>query len=635
MIVMLSDASDVLLGWKELLPRTPLRGGPVPGSKLPPFVRRPLLDDEAGFTSEDLDGHLMTLGEYLCMYLFVWSDVLWDASTVPGFDVVVATVKANVSADDFDDVWKVTLLTKLASIRSDIKSLGAFAGGLKEVRRVLANIPSYMICDDHEVTDDWNMTLDICVGMYNNFLGRRVVKNGIVAYSLCQHWGNVPEQFLESNASLPGTTLLKVLDGGDAARYETNSDKLDSLASVHTADKVKAASGVFHDAGSLIFNYTVEGPGHQVIVTDTRTWRSFPRPGLAAPDLLPIQQFIQQIQQIQPPTAGRALLVVVSTNAPPVQPIRSATRNDWIANHVEHFPDVYEAWDLPTLAFDRLIKSLSDRLPRVGAELRGPAILLSGDVHIAFASRLLYKATARLEDPQNTPATAVVAQLVASSIRKQTDKTLGMDEDGYEYAPHWFLHPLIGPHVQEYYAGWINVPPVIRTKVGRELHMVDMQEAGMGGVFPVLLDVTVSADRPSVRVTDEIELARAPDYLYQLDYLANTKGSSVALNPTPLPALGSGATADQRKQAVAAFNTATGNYRQYNKNPGFKQQIVGVNNIGEVTFAWPGTDQKKVIHTVRWYHPYLPTVYFVDYVVDLDPNSAAFPYKPKPFKVVP
>lgn len=41
-----------------------------------------------------------------------------------------------------------------------------------------------MIYDDHEVTDDWNMTLDICLKLYGNALGRRVVKNALVAYSL-------------------------------------------------------------------------------------------------------------------------------------------------------------------------------------------------------------------------------------------------------------------------------------------------------------------------------------------------------------------------------------------------------------------------------------------------------------------
>ena len=73
--------------------------------------------------------------------------------------------------------------------------LALFRKDLQDVRRMLANIPSYMICDDHEVTDDWNMTRDTCKSLYGHPLGLRVAQNALVAYSLCQHWGNVPEVF--------------------------------------------------------------------------------------------------------------------------------------------------------------------------------------------------------------------------------------------------------------------------------------------------------------------------------------------------------------------------------------------------------------------------------------------------------
>ena len=59
---------------------------------------------------------------------------------------------------------------------------------LPKVRRALANIPTYMIFDDHDVTDDWNMTLKFCNAVYNSDLGRRVVQNALVAYALCL-WG--------------------------------------------------------------------------------------------------------------------------------------------------------------------------------------------------------------------------------------------------------------------------------------------------------------------------------------------------------------------------------------------------------------------------------------------------------------
>ena len=370
MLVMLTDASDVLLGWQETLPVPASHGGPLKAHDLSPFLRDSTLED-AGFTSEDLICHLMALGEYLSMYLFVWADVLWNSNTIPSFADVVANVRTNVDPRVFKR-WDAFLEVKQQGVESQIVQLQMFATVLPEVRRALANIPSYMICDDHEVTDDWNMTFDIAVKLHGDPLGRRILRNGIVAYSVCQHWGNVPEQFLEVDATLPGTRLLKLLSGGTAATYESNAATIDGIVAIHSGAEIAARKAVYHDAGSLIFNYTVEGPGHQVIVTDTRTWRSFPRRGGEAPDLLPPHQFAAQIQQVQPPTGTRALLVVISTNAPPVQPIRSATCHDWLANHLQHFPDIHEAWDLPTVAFDRLIKALTDRLPQPSGETPRP-----------------------------------------------------------------------------------------------------------------------------------------------------------------------------------------------------------------------------------------------------------------------
>ncbi|WP_028064029.1 hypothetical protein [Solirubrobacter soli] len=600
LLLLLTDASDVLLGWQETMPAPAGKA-----NQLPPHTRRKLLDS-CGFTSEDLDAHLMALGEYLAMYLFVWSDVLWGAAGVPTYEDVVAKLPAGTKPPD------------RKSIDGHIGNLKSFATGLDEVRRVLANVPSYMICDDHEVTDDWNMTLDIAVGLYGNAVGRRVVKNGVVAYTLCQHWGNAPEQFTDPNQ--PGSKLLALLDKGDATRYETNSAALDSLTSVHTGDQIKARKAVFHDPGSLIFNFTVEGPGHQVIFTDTRTWRSFPLGGSEAPDLLPPEQIAAQISQIQPPTAGRALIVVLTTNAPPVEPIRSATRHEWITNHVSHFPDVHEAWDLPSTAFDRLIKALSDRLPTVAGELRGPVILLSGDVHFGFASRMLYKAAKRFEDTGTKPATAVVAQLVSSSLRKQTQSTLDLGTQGYTYAPKWFIKPLMGPHETEYYAGW-NVPP------GAVVKAVRIQVTG-----PKFVDMSLRKSG-TLKLEPAFRPKTVPDHIYQLDYLLTTKGASTPQAPAPLPALPSGGTPDQRKQALQAFNVATGNYRQYNTDSAFTREIVGVNNVGEVTFEWPDGDRKKVIHTVRWIDPRSNQLRFVDYAVDLDPNSTAFPFRPDVFAV--
>ena len=229
------DASDVLLGWKETAAAAGIaRRTLEPANELPPLMRRETLN-EAEFTSEDLDSHLCLASTCAC----TCSCGRRCCGTRPRCRPSPTWSRRASKASESSRARSVLPKTEQSTIETDIKNLQSFAGGLTDVRRVLANVPSYMICDDHEVTDDWNMTLDICVGMYGNALGRRVIKNGIVAYSLCQHWGNAPEQFAEATASLPGTTLLSLLDKGNAStvRDERGEDRLDRVGAHRRPDQ--------------------------------------------------------------------------------------------------------------------------------------------------------------------------------------------------------------------------------------------------------------------------------------------------------------------------------------------------------------------------------------------------------------
>ncbi len=52
-----------------------------------------------------------------------------------------------------------------------------------------------MIFDDHDVTDDWNLSANWKRKVWNAPLGRQVVAIGLTAYWLVQGWGNVPSSF--------------------------------------------------------------------------------------------------------------------------------------------------------------------------------------------------------------------------------------------------------------------------------------------------------------------------------------------------------------------------------------------------------------------------------------------------------
>jgi hypothetical protein len=657
-LLMLTDAADVLLGWKEALPVADKHGGAKTAEQLPPFLRRPILKD-AGFTSEDLDSHLMSFGEYLCMHLFVWSDVLWpakkDKKDMPGFGDLEAVTRPQLADHKAVNKWLIARgqhhdherfqgKKKKDDKDTEADKIEMFRKALPQVRRALANVPSYMIFDDHEVTDDWNMTRKFCKKIYGNDLGLRVIQNALVAYTLCQHWGNAPEQFDllgQAAAELPGRNLLALVEGGSAERYKQNSAALRTLVSVHDDAVVQGrpAHGLFHEAKALVFNYTVEGPAHQVIFTDTRTLRTFPDEDKGGV-LLSGEQMLEQIGRT-PATGERALLVVLTTNAPAVQQIRSARRIDFLINCFEHFPDVYEAWELPSLPFDRLMVALTNKLPLVDGQRTGAVILLSGDVHHSFASRLLYKAKARFEDVKPQPANSVIAQLVASSFRKQTDMTLGLHREGYGYVPGSFAdllgilklalgHLVLPSHRREGYAGW-------NTLAGSERAIGQRGREVAGAWVPL---VTLRLDQPTIHVSPDgfflgvaIDPEEAPDYSYTLDYLVPTRNTVPTEPPPPIPVLGLGASQQDRMKAAAAFHAATRQYRKYNASDKQVAKIIGVNNLGELTFDWDVNDRRKrkVNHTLHWRLDKTDLVQVSDYVVSLDPDDLGFPeIKPRP-----
>jgi hypothetical protein len=592
-------------------------------------MRRELLAS-VGFTSEDLDAHLIGLGEYICMYVFVWSDVLWLA-TPPAFSDVVANLRTNLEVEHLPP----GVLPPDNSIETHIGRLSNFVKTLPAVRRVLANIPSYMIFDDHEVTDDWNMTREFCRKVYGSELGLRVVQNGLVAYTLCQHWGNAPEEF--EGTSQPGPALLHLLDTANptaadafkqkAADYDRFSKDIRKLLAVHDAAAVRGRddSAVFHDdTSSLRYDFSVEASKHQVIFTDTRTWRSFPNNADGTHLLTKNRQTDQFKQQIldAPDTLDRLLFVVLTTNAPPVQPIRAATRHDRITNNVQHIPDLYEAWDLPSESFDRLLVALTSKLPLDASQQHtGPVILLSGDVHHSFATRIIYRATKRYEDDaQPRPATAVIAQLVASSIKKQTDSTVAFQRSYYA-APHpWISQRMIRHTLTEGYVGW-NFPKgskktVYKFSLGAVPRFVEKDKG----------TVDVSQAEPLADYDSRtVELIEAPHYRYRVDYLLPTTQFVQAPAPS-IPPLPPGSSLEQRKNAARAFDTANKRYRYNNLNS--PPKVVGVNNFGEIKLDWGAADSRKVNHVLHWWDNTDSKLKLTTYSVRLDINSPTDPEFP-------
>lgn len=130
----------------------------LPASLALPSVgnRENFVTNYAKFTSGESRNHLVTFPEYLGMYGLMWNINNW--SNLPS-------------------------------------ELAHFTSTLVKVRRLLANIPTYMIFDDHDVTDDWNLSVKWKEDVKAFKLGKRIVANGLAAYWLCQGYGNHPDRY--------------------------------------------------------------------------------------------------------------------------------------------------------------------------------------------------------------------------------------------------------------------------------------------------------------------------------------------------------------------------------------------------------------------------------------------------------
>jgi len=87
------------------------------------------------------------------------------------------------------------VLKGLSPDKEGVKNIKRFIESLPAVTRPMANAAIYMIFDDHEVTDDWNLYKQWTEKVLASDSGRRMVTNALTAYWLCQAWGNDPSRF--------------------------------------------------------------------------------------------------------------------------------------------------------------------------------------------------------------------------------------------------------------------------------------------------------------------------------------------------------------------------------------------------------------------------------------------------------
>ena len=245
------------------------------------------------------------------MYLHAWSPTLW-----PTVMPTVAEIYAGQTPAEREEGEK-----RWGEQHNTL--MDGFHKTLTDVRRLLANVPSLMQFDDHEITDDWYRNLHWLIKSQDpatpaGKFGRTVVRNGLAAFVVFQLWGNTPERFVSTAASTAGAEILQRLgvwhqDRGaaDTTTKKTLQELEQFLGLPEPATFVStgAPAGPVTHATRIDYHFSHEWQNHQVLFLDTRTMRVTP-PGKDAnhPPMLisGAAAYTKQFAGTRKPGPGRA-----------------------------------------------------------------------------------------------------------------------------------------------------------------------------------------------------------------------------------------------------------------------------------------------------------------------------------------
>jgi hypothetical protein len=325
------------------------------------YGRAAVASENAKFTSGHADNHLMSLGEWVAMYLLAWNESNWPA-TLPAAEEAVP--------DGFGS--RATVLKLRSRYNVEVRNLERARAAIPRLRRLFANIPTYMIFDDHDVTDDWNLNLDWRDAVYGNPTGRRAVANALASYWAFQGWGNHPDAFPPDFKAMVETHA----SAGDSERTDSALWSFDRWS----------------------YHIPCDTP---IVVVDTRTQRDYDS-GEGAARLVGASERrrIVELARAAGHRPGGPLIIV---SAVPVFGLElQERRQKFLVGKLGPYEIDFEAWHSNLQGLVDFLHLLIDDL-----ELH-TCLILSGDVHYGLNARARFS----IRDNELT-----ILQLVSSSLK--------------------------------------------------------------------------------------------------------------------------------------------------------------------------------------------------------------------------
>ncbi len=267
-----------------------------------------------------------------------------------------------------------------------------------DVRQVLACMPTYMIFDDHEITNNWNITPQWCAMLLKNGQ-EQVLVDGLIAYWVYQGWGNITQR---DDTRYP---LLRLMQEGE----QSGEDMLETLRSLITREVGGERIGRWHyeiqtvppifvlDARSertSVFTQQqddIYGPARILSKAQMQEVATWMQKHDTRPSLL-----VSSVPVLLPPLIGFAEYMMGLRLW--AQPVR------WLGRRVARIQQrvalrtSFDHWPLFSDTWRELVQILTKRTHDI--------IVLSGDVHFSYAmvaQRSYSKAKARLLQLVSTP----------------------------------------------------------------------------------------------------------------------------------------------------------------------------------------------------------------------------------------
>ena len=411
----LTNLAHELLATHEMIRLEGSAEFPLTTDNFPADSRQKLCGESAKFTSVAMASQLIGLGEFYAAYLMAWSEACWDtlADELPPVDdsavrnkltdwdecirqLTVAVRDATTDAAKRKAQKALDTATEgrakaQANFRKQRQRLEGYRLNVPIVRRILANVPTYMMFDDHEITDDWNLTQEWRNRVLGTNLGSTILRNGLVAYAVCQGWGNDPATWAK----------------GDNKKLLDNAVKLFAFETIDPTarDEIGGVIGNADGTVKVTWHYSIDFEAHRVVVLDTRNQRQLSLrhrpPGLLTADALqkqfaagPLPPHLELLVVVSPaPVLGPAVSdhVIQPLGARAIDFVNALSFDRDAApcdgKPIDPFGGQVRVDLEPWFADDDAVEGLLARFASYGS---APIVVLSGDVHYGLTAVLDY-----------------------------------------------------------------------------------------------------------------------------------------------------------------------------------------------------------------------------------------------------